>query len=241
LKVVIGAAAPFFHVVHVVIGDVHDCDPGTQEGTERLVKSDQPGRDDIAGGCGILRQDLGANGGAPQAFALHREVRQLIDRVEEAEVTVELQTIDDSGLGGEADVLGPEIAVCVDDLPLAGALFEQIAVQFEKSGKVRVLGVASLTRLASMPNLPTIAESGFPGYDAYPWFGVVGPAGMPRDIVALLSSELAAAVGAPEMNKRLRGMFMEPATATPEAFAELMRSDLARWSRVVRDAKIHVD
>ena len=115
------------------------------------------------------------------------------------------------------------------------------AVQFEKSGKVRVLGVASLTRLASMPNLPTIAESGFPGYDAYPWFGVVGPAGMPRDVVALLSSELAAAVGAPEMNKRLRGMFMEPATATPEAFAELMRSDLARWSRVVRDAKIHVD
>lgn len=115
------------------------------------------------------------------------------------------------------------------------------AAPFDKTNKVRLLGVASLSRLASYPNLPTIAEAGFPGYDAYPWFGLVGPAGMPRDVVGLLAAELAAAVAVPEFNNRIRSMYMEPATATPEAFAEMMRGDLARWTRVVREAKIRVD
>lgn len=115
------------------------------------------------------------------------------------------------------------------------------AVPFDKTGKVRLLGVASLARLASYPNLPTIAEAGFPGYDAYPWFGLVGPAGMPRDIVGRLAAELSAAVAVPEFNNRIRSMYMEPATATPEAFAEMMREDLARWTRVVREAKIRMD
>ena len=115
------------------------------------------------------------------------------------------------------------------------------AVAFEKSGKVRLLGVASLQRLKSFPNLPTIAEAGFPGYDAYPWFGVLAPAGTPREIVGKLAAEIVAAVGAPDVNERIRGFFLEPTTATPEAFAEIMKSDLARWSRVVREARIKIE
>jgi len=115
------------------------------------------------------------------------------------------------------------------------------AAPFEKTGKVRLLGVASLQRLASFPNLPTIAESGFPGYDAFPWFGILAPSGTPREIVSKLASEIAAAVGAPGLNERIRSFYLEPVTVTPEAFAQIMKGDFARWSRVVREAKIKID
>lgn len=115
------------------------------------------------------------------------------------------------------------------------------AVPFEKSGKVRLLGVASLQRLKSFPDLPTIAEAGFQGYDAYPWFGVLAPAHTPRDIVTKLAGEIASAVEAPNLNERIRSYYLEPTTATPEAFAEIMKSDFARWKRVVRQAKLHLD
>ena len=115
------------------------------------------------------------------------------------------------------------------------------AVAFEKSGKVRLLGVASLQRLRSFPDLPTIAEAGFQGYDAYPWFGLLAPAQTPREVVGRLAAELVAAVEAPEVNERIRGYFLEPTTGTPEAFAEIMKNDLARWSRVVREAKLKIE
>ena len=115
------------------------------------------------------------------------------------------------------------------------------AAAFEKSGKVRLLGVASQQRLANYPNLPTIAEAGFSGYNAFPWFGMLAPSGAPRDIIAKLAAEVATTMAAPEVIERLRSMSLEPVTAGPEAFAEIMREDLARWSRVVRDAKIRID
>jgi tripartite-type tricarboxylate transporter receptor subunit TctC len=115
------------------------------------------------------------------------------------------------------------------------------AVAFHKAGKVRMLGVASLQRLPSFPDLPTIAEAGFQGYDAYPWFGVLAPGQTPRDIIGRLAVEVTAAVGVPEVNERIRAFHLEPTTATPEAFAEIMKGDLARWSRVVREAKIKTD
>jgi tripartite-type tricarboxylate transporter receptor subunit TctC len=115
------------------------------------------------------------------------------------------------------------------------------AAQFEKSGKVRLLGVASLQRLATFPNLPTIAEAGFPGYDAFPWFGVVAPIALHKDIVAKLAAETTGAVSAPEVSERIRAFSLEPIAIAPEGFLELMKSDYTRWSRVVRDAKIKVE
>jgi tripartite-type tricarboxylate transporter receptor subunit TctC len=115
------------------------------------------------------------------------------------------------------------------------------AVAFQKSGKVRLLGVASLQRLKNYPDLPTIAESGFQGYDAYPWFGVLAPAQTPREIVAKLAAEVAAAVDAPEVNEKIRGFHLEPQSGTPEVFLGIMKSDLTRWSRVVRQAKLKLD
>jgi tripartite-type tricarboxylate transporter receptor subunit TctC len=115
------------------------------------------------------------------------------------------------------------------------------AAQFERSGKVRLLGVASLQRLPAYPDLPTIAESGFPGYDAFPWFGVLAPAGVPRDIISRLASEITAAVPVPEVADRIRAFSLEPTPIGPEGLAQLMKSDFDKWRRVVQDARIKVE
>jgi len=115
------------------------------------------------------------------------------------------------------------------------------AAAFERSGKVRLLAVATQQRIALYPDLPTIAESGFPGYDAYPWFGVLAPAGTPREIVSRLAAEVTAAVPLPEISERIRAFSLEPTALGPEGLAEVMRSDFDKWSRVVREAHIKVD
>ena len=115
------------------------------------------------------------------------------------------------------------------------------AAAFERSGKVRLLAVATQQRIGSYPNLPTIAESGFPGYDAFPWFGVLAPAGVPRDVISKLSSEITAAVPVPEISERIRAFSLEPTPLGPDGLAQLMKSDYDKWSGVVRDAKIKVD
>ena len=115
------------------------------------------------------------------------------------------------------------------------------AAQFEKNGKVRLLGVATLQRLAAYPDLPTIAESGFPGYDAYPWFGMLAPAGTPNEVARKLASEITAAVSVPEVSDRIRAFSLEPTPIGPEGLAQLMKSDFDKWRGVVRDAKIKVE
>ena len=115
------------------------------------------------------------------------------------------------------------------------------AAQFERNGKVRLLGVATQQRLASYPELPTIAESGFPGYDAFPWFGMLAPAGTPREILNRLAAEITAAVAVPEVNERIRNFSLEPTALGPDGLAQLMKSDYDKWRRVVQEAKIKVD
>ncbi len=131
--------------------------------------------------------------------------------------------------------------------PLSDAISGQVPIFFNmignslpyaKTGKVRLLASASAERLQSQPQLPTIAEAGFPGYEAYPWYGILGPAAMPKDLVTRLNSEITAIVGIPEVTEKLKSLYFDPITATPEAFADIMRGDVARWSRVVREAHI---
>jgi tripartite-type tricarboxylate transporter receptor subunit TctC len=115
------------------------------------------------------------------------------------------------------------------------------AAAFERNGKVRLLGVATAQRIASHPDLPTIAESGFPGYDAYPWFGMLAPAGTPADVIQRLASEITAAVPVPEVTQRIRGFSLEPTPLGPDALASLMKSDYDKWRRVVQEAHIKVE
>ncbi|HET7765088.1 MAG TPA: tripartite tricarboxylate transporter substrate binding protein [Burkholderiales bacterium] len=110
-----------------------------------------------------------------------------------------------------------------------------------KAGKLRGLAVTGTKRLALLPGLPTIAESGFPGYQASSWYGILAPAGTPRDIVARLNAELAKALERPEVRSSLLAEGAEPAGGTPEAFAAHIRAEKERLGRVIREAKISLE
>ena len=103
-----------------------------------------------------------------------------------------------------------------------------------RAGRIRGLAVASGTRMITAPDLPTIAESGVPGYDAVGWFGVIAPAGAPKDAIAKLNAEIVRIMALPEVRDRALAVGAEPSTGTPEAFAAFIAAEIPKWERVVR-------
>jgi tripartite-type tricarboxylate transporter receptor subunit TctC len=112
------------------------------------------------------------------------------------------------------------------------------AVSFVQSGRLRPIGVTTPKRHPSQPGVPTFEESGVPNMVLHHWFGVLGPAGLPRPVQAKLVREITAAVEYPAIVERYKALILEPATATPESFRGLIEADLKRWSKVVKDANI---
>ncbi len=110
-----------------------------------------------------------------------------------------------------------------------------------RAGKLRVLGLASSTRSPADAALPTIAEGGLPGFDADIWFGFMVPAGTPREIVNRLNADLNRVVSLPEVRERLQAQFFSVRTSTPEEFAGLIRSDITKWGKLIREANIKAD
>ena len=110
-----------------------------------------------------------------------------------------------------------------------------------KSGKLRALGITSPERSPNLPEIPTIAESGVPGYDAVGWFGVFAPAGTPSDIVARLNEAIREHVQKPEVKARLSSLGADVVASTPEAFAAKQRADLERWAKVIKAANVKVE
>jgi tripartite-type tricarboxylate transporter receptor subunit TctC len=111
-------------------------------------------------------------------------------------------------------------------------------LQHVKSGTLRALGVASLARIAAAPDLPTLAESGFPGFDVTSWYGIVAPAGTPSQVIDRLHGEMTKALNEPDVREKLAGLGAEPVGNTPAEFAATIRSETAKWSKIVKDAKI---
>lgn len=107
------------------------------------------------------------------------------------------------------------------------------AVPLAKSAKIRVLAVTSRERSPLLPDVPTVIESGFPGFETMAWFGLLAPAGTSRDIVAKLNAEVARAMQTAEWKERIASLGGDTGPAPPEAFAERIRSDVARWRKVV--------
>ena len=105
-----------------------------------------------------------------------------------------------------------------------------------RAGKLRALGVASPQRIATLPQTPTIAESGFPGYQAVLWVGVFAPAHTPAAVLTRISKELDATLRAPGMREALAEQAFEPAELAPAAFSERIRDDNVRWRKVIADA-----
>lgn len=129
---------------------------------------------------------------------------------------------------------------------LAGRLsltFDSYAVYEEhiKAGKVRALGVTSAKRMASLPNVPTIAESGLQGYDVANWLGVMAPAGTPREVITTLNAAIVRSMATPALRQQMIGLGIEPTSGTPEEFASLIRAEIPKWAEIVKKSGATAD
>jgi tripartite-type tricarboxylate transporter receptor subunit TctC len=110
-----------------------------------------------------------------------------------------------------------------------------------KAGRLRALAISSAKRSAAAPELPTVAESGMPGYESGTWFALLAPAGTPRDIVNRLNAELGKIVATADMKAKLLDQGADPVTMTPEQIRAFLKSELAKWTKVVKTVGIKVD
>lgn len=131
------------------------------------------------------------------------------------------------------DVISGSVELYMSSVP---TLIGQI-----RNHKLRPLAVTSARRVDDLPDVPTINESGFQGFDAVTWFGLLAPAGTPKDVIARLNAEFNRALLNPELRQKLGGEGADPAGGTPEQFAALIRDDIPRWGRVVKESGARVD
>lgn len=131
------------------------------------------------------------------------------------------------------DVIGGTVDLYMASVP---TLLGQI-----KQGKLRPLAVTSAKRVDDLPNVPTINESGYKGFDAVTWFGFLAPAGTPRDVIARLNAEFNKALQQPALQKKLGDEGADPAGGTPEQFAALIRDEIPRWGKVVKESGARID
>jgi tripartite-type tricarboxylate transporter receptor subunit TctC len=124
-----------------------------------------------------------------------------------------------------------------------GALFPDIATGLPqiRAGKIKALAVASERRVAALPGLPTVGESGYPGFEAWAWQGFVAPAGTPREVVMKLNGAFARVMVDPVISQRLSESGFEPQTSSPEQFAAYLKSEIAKWAKVIHDSNISLD
>ena len=110
-----------------------------------------------------------------------------------------------------------------------------------KSGRLRAIGIAGVNRAPALPDVPTITESGLPGFNGNTWLGLVAPAGTPREIVARISTEVSRALNAPEVRERLLAQGVEPVGSTSEQFAAHLESEMRRYAAVIRSSGAKID
>lgn len=115
------------------------------------------------------------------------------------------------------------------------------AIQLVRGGKLRALAVTSLRRSGGVPDVPTVAESGFPGFDASSWFGLVGPAGLPREIAQKIQAEVARILKDPGLREKFIQQGADPSGNTPEEFGQYMREETAKWAKIVKASGAQAD
>jgi len=128
------------------------------------------------------------------------------------------------------DVMGGQVMLMFSNMP--------VSLPQVKSGRLRVLAVTSAQRVPTLPEVPTIAESGLPGYEAATWFGMFAPSAVPREIVAKLNADAVAGLNAPEVKERMAGQGYFVVASGVEPFAEFIGKEIPRWAKVVKTANI---
>jgi tripartite-type tricarboxylate transporter receptor subunit TctC len=131
------------------------------------------------------------------------------------------------------DVIGGQVQLYMSSVPtLIGHI---------KSGKMRAIAVTSLTRVDDLPQVPTVAESGYKGFEAVTWFGFVAPTGVPKDIVTRLNTEINKALQSADVKKKLSDQGADVLGGTPEQLGALIKSDIARWAPVIKESGAKLD
>jgi tripartite-type tricarboxylate transporter receptor subunit TctC len=131
------------------------------------------------------------------------------------------------------DLIGGHLSIVYTGVPPVAAL--------AKAGKIRLLATTGTTRLAGIPELPTIAEAGLPGAEVAIWYGAIAPAATPRDIISRLNAELARIGALPDVRERFSQQGIDVQTGSAEAFSLLIRNELAKWGKVIKTANIKVE
>ncbi len=131
------------------------------------------------------------------------------------------------------DLLGGHVQVAFDNVPNV--------ITPVKAGKLRALGITSLARSASLPDIPTVTESGVPGYEVGVWFAILAPAGTPADVLAKLNRELNRILGEAAVKQKFADQGVDPVGGTPERFAEHLRTQIEKWGRVVKESGAKVE
>ena len=130
-------------------------------------------------------------------------------------------------------LMGGEIAIYMSSIPPA--------LPHLSSGRVRAIGVTSAKRMPTLPNVPTIAESGVPGYEVTNWYGVMAPAGVPKDVLSKLNSELVRILKQPDVQQRFQGEGGDIGANSPDEFAKFIRNEIAKWDKAVKASGAKVD
>ena len=131
------------------------------------------------------------------------------------------------------DLLGGRISLIFDNMPSALPLV--------KSGEVRALAVTSATRSSAAPDIPTIAESGLPGFEATSWFALMAPAGLPKEVQARINAETARVLNLPDVREKMTVLGLDLAPGSPQALASLIQSETAKWAGVVKESGAKLD
>jgi tripartite-type tricarboxylate transporter receptor subunit TctC len=123
------------------------------------------------------------------------------------------------------------------------ALFDNVpnVVQHIKAGKMKALGVSSVQRAALLPDVPTVAEAGVPGYEVTVWFGMMVPAGTPRPVVEKLNHDLVQVLKEPDVVQKFRNQGVEVVASTPEEFAALVHREIPKWTSLIKEANIRIE
>lgn len=148
---------------------------------------------------------------------------------------VDIKHVAYKGVGDSVkDLLGGQISMIVAQVPAVTA--------FIQAGRLKPLGLASSKRSTALPNVPTVDEAaGIKGFEAVSWYALVGPAGMPREIVAKIQADVVKVLAMPEIREKLQAVGTEPVGSTPEQLTALMRKDHARYGEIIKNAGIRID
>jgi len=131
------------------------------------------------------------------------------------------------------DLIGGRIQMIFDNMPSALPLVQE--------GKIRAIAVTSAQRSPAAPNIPTIAESGLPGFEATSWFALLGSAGIPREVQMRINAETLKAMALPDVKEKLAKLGLEPDPGTPEALAGLIQSETVKWAKVVKESGAKIE